>query len=305
MVCPIDISSLKKEDFKCGDCKICFEKNGNNVGHFKDDLNDAEKFEEELKKFIIAQTNLTFQKLDKHKNADLTFYKRGQLICRIEAKLLKGMAACYMKDKIKLEGKETLVVDEPKFEHYLKTEEEDRKTNFGFVIPTFVAFRFDRPCKDFGGITIFQDLLKLKESIDNHPERKFERKTNENDIKNGKKLGVTRKIHFSISETLPIWNLVPEIFKTISKYESILDDIISLIQDIQLKANIKEDIDLEQVKTDLTMLIQLYGADRLINTFCGIYKSLKKEDKKYFLFSVLLNKTKIHSRVKEFSSSPS
>ncbi len=302
MVCPIDISNLNKDSFKCGSCNICENKESNGVGQFNSDLSDAKIFEEELKNFIVKQTGLTHIESIKHKNADLSFYKRGQLICRVEAKLLKGKAPIFMKKIIQLEGKETLVVDEPKFEHYLKTKKEDNNKNVNFEIPTFIVWRFDRPCEDFGGITIYQELDILNEIIENNPQRKFERKTNENDMKNGKKLGVTRKIHFSISETKPIWKLTEDIFLVIQKNEKELDEIIEYVQNLQKLSKIKEDINAEDIKNQLASYVQLYTSEKIVDLFEKIYISLDKENKKYFTFNELLKKEKFHDRMRKFST---
>lgn len=75
-------------------------------------------------------------------------------------------------------------------------------------------WKYDRPCSDIGGITVFQEADVLKEIYDREgPSRYFERETSEGDVVGGRKLGVTRKYHFSIKEVRPFWELLPEIFK--------------------------------------------------------------------------------------------
>lgn len=301
MKCFVDIRNLKESDFKCGSCNICSEDYKDRIGNFKDDLNNARAFENELKDYVMSRTGLDFVESKNYKNADLAFSKRGQLICRVEAKLLNGKAPVFMKKIVGLEGKEMLVVDEPKFEHYVKKSEEDNLSNFAINIPTFVVWQFNRPCEDFGGITVFQDLNKLKSSIEANPKRKFERKTNEKDIQDGIKLGVTKKFHFSISETEPIWRLTESIFVAINEYENVLDEIIEAVVKIQELYSVIDNFDKELVKLSLTKYIQLYGKDRLIKTFLKISDDLKDSERKYFTFSILLDKTKIHDRVKRYS----
>lgn len=300
MVCPFNIRAMKPEEFKCGDCRLCEDKN-NQVNKFDNDLEKAKAFEEELKEYVLKNTGLTFVKNTKHKTADLSFYKRNQLICRVEAKLLGGRAATFMESKIGLSGKESLVVDEPKYEHYVKTNKEDNLNSY-FYIPTFVVWRFNRPCKDFGGITVFEEIQTLDQIYKKHPERKFERKTNENDIKNGTKLGVTRKTHFSISEMLPIYELTFWIFKAIQEYEDVLDKILDYIRKIQREKNINDNFDIEEIKTNLTMFIQFYGKEKMFKYVQELYLSLSAENMKYFLMNLIFDKTKIHERVKKYTS---
>lgn len=300
MVCPFNIKAMKPQEFKCGDCKLC-ESKTNQVNDFKKDLEKAKAFEEELKEFVLKNTGLTFIKNEKYKTADLSFYKRNQLICRVEAKLLEGRAATFMESKIGLSGKESLVVDEPKYEHYVKTNKEDNLNSY-FYIPTFVVWKFNRPCADFNGIAIFEEIQTLEQIYKKHPERKFERKTNENDIKNGTKLGVTRKTHFSISEMLPIYELTFWIFQAIKSYEDTLDEVIDYILRIQNQKNIADTFDMEEIKTSLTMFMQFYGKEKIMKYIKELYLSLSPENLKFYRMNIIFDKTKIHERIKVYAS---
>jgi hypothetical protein len=111
---------------------------------------------------------------------------------------------------IGLKPKEALVVDEPKLDSYVKCKQEDRKK--GKNIPIFIVWKFDKPCSDLGGITVYQEVDRLERIRQQCGRvRAYERKMAENDFNNGIKMGVTRKYHFSIRECEPIETLPKKI----------------------------------------------------------------------------------------------
>jgi len=135
------------------------------------------------------------------------------MVCRVEAKMLEGFA--FMKAESilpdKLKPKETLVVDLPKLLHYFDCMKIDLQ-ELGRKIPIFVVWKFDRPCSDLGGITVFQDVAELKKIYDNRGlGRYFGRATVASDMRNGIKMGITDKYHFSLRECRPIEELIPAI----------------------------------------------------------------------------------------------
>ena len=81
-------------------------------------------------------------------------------------------------------------------------------------IPIFIVWKFDRPCADVGGITIYQNLEVLKKIyLQKGESRKFRRKTGIGDHIGGKRLGIIDKFHFSIRECKPIESLLDELIE--------------------------------------------------------------------------------------------
>ena len=64
------------------------------------------------------------------------------------------------KERLGLYAKEALVLDELKLQSYFKCKENDRM--HGKDIPLYVVWKFDKPCKDVGGIVVFQEIDELQ-----------------------------------------------------------------------------------------------------------------------------------------------
>lgn len=301
IVCPINISSLEEEKFKCLNCNKC-DKLTNQVNNFKDDLLLAENFEIKLKEFIEKNTNLFYKDLKINKNPDLSFFKvyhKETLICRIEAKFLQGKAATYMKNKLKLEGKESLVIDEPKLLSYINRNLEDNKNNDYIYIPTFIVWYFGRPCEDFKNITIYQEITELKEVFYNPINicRFYERKSSENDFVDNKKLGVTKKFHFSIKETKPIYKIIDDIFFYIDKHE----EINSIILKTKEYQNLLKIDDFNINEKDIFYTLLYFNKSLIYKYLKNSFEKVKEKEsfKKYFIFEELFNKEKIIKRIEE------
>ena len=211
--CNINIECVPDYLFDCASCDKCEPISTLNYP-FSKDLKDSNELVIELKKYIEQNTKLKCFDTEENKNPDIKvvdIFSEDFLLCRIEAKYLEGKAFVKSSQTIGLRPKETLVVDEPKLIHYFKCKELDFK-NTNRRIPLFVVWKFDRPCNDIGGITVFQEIDVLKEIYNNNQNRLYERKCATNDFVDGVKQGVTKKFHFSIKETRPFWQLLQEIF---------------------------------------------------------------------------------------------
>lgn len=93
---------------------------------------------------------------------------------------------------------------------YFDCKENDRRN--GYNIPIYVAWKFDRPCEDIGGITVAQEIDVLGQIFNCRGlARFFGRAPAQTDYSDGVKRGVTDKYHFSIRECFPIEHLVDEI----------------------------------------------------------------------------------------------
>lgn len=300
--CKIDIKNIPDQQFNCGSCDICFVKKESRVHQFKDDLISATIFEKNLKNYILGNLPLLFKELEIVKNADLTFFnilKDDELICRIEAKFLEGLGAVYMEKMIKLSGKESLVIDEPKLEHYIQQNIKDNKDSL-IYIPTYVVWFFGRPCEDFKNIVVFEELTVLKDIYMNQKfnHRKFTRKTTENDFdENGNHKGITKKFHFSIKETRPIYELLDDISNILSFHNNCLS-IIQKIESIQKEFNIEEETEYNFQKKIVFEAIKKYGF-KSINQLIeyAFIKSKDSNNKKYFIFEELFNEKKIVNRL--------
>ena len=216
--CHIDIERTLDEVFDCKDCNKCQPKSALNYP-FQKDLKDSDDLVNELRVYIEENTMLKCFEPEQHKKPDIRAIDitlNDFLVCRIEAKYLEGKAFVKASEHIGLRAKETLVIDKPKLLHYFECKKDDYKT-LNREIPLFVVWKFDRPCNDIGGITVYQEIDKLKDIYENNQNRFFERKSANNDYVNGKKKGITRKFHYSIKETKPFWQMLPEIFEIAKK----------------------------------------------------------------------------------------
>jgi hypothetical protein len=215
MQCKVDLKKLTTENLECGSCTICQARSKLNYP-FVRDLKTSNELVNAIKVYIEKNTEFKCNETTIQKNPDLCVVDikhDDQLICRVEAKFLEGfafmMAERYLGDHLK--PKETLVVDEPKLLSYFECKTNDHRQQ-GHDIPIYVVWKFDRPCRDLGGITVFQEVLKLKAIYEARGnKRSFERKTVDTDIVAGVKQGITAKYHFSIKECLPIEELIPTI----------------------------------------------------------------------------------------------
>ncbi len=217
--CNINLSSHTQADLICGDCKSCKPISALNYP-FERDLTTSQELVNALCTLIESNTPYKCKAPETNKNPDIRVIdvnNCNSLICRIEAKYLEGKAFMKIKEKIvdKLEPKEALVVDEPKLISYFECKENDFK-KYNRNIPIYLVWKFDRPCKDIGGITIFQEIDVLKKIYNERGKnRAYERKTARGDVINGHKLGITAKYHFSIRECRPIEELIPDILKIV------------------------------------------------------------------------------------------
>jgi len=213
--CKIDLKNISDNELICVECTIC-KARSKLIYPFDKDLKTSDDLVNSIKEYIERNSIYSCVKTVIYKKPDLSVIDVKQddkLICRIESKLLEGFA--FMKSeyllKAKLKPKETLVVDKPKLLSYFECEQQDWIQHKRYI-PIFVVWKFDRPCKDFGGITIFQEVKKLKMIYDSYrDDRAFERQTVNTDFRNGKKMGITAKYHFSIKECRPIEELIPTI----------------------------------------------------------------------------------------------
>lgn len=215
--CNINLSSLSQEDFICGECKACEPISKLNYP-FERDLATSKDLVAALSTIIKNITKYKCIGPEIVKNPDIRVIdieNGNKIICRVEAKYLGGKAFMKTKEILtdKLEPKETLVVDEPKLLSYFDCKENDFKV-YNRNIPIYIVWKFDRPCTDYGGITVFQEISILKRIYETHGRnRAFERKTGTGDITNGQKMGITTKYHFSLRECRSIEELISEILR--------------------------------------------------------------------------------------------
>lgn len=107
--------------------------------------------------YITQFTMLKCKKTTIDKNPDINVLDEdGNILCRVQAKYLEGQAYMKSKSEVGLFPKEALVVDEPKLDSYVACKNSDR--DMGKDVPIFVVWKFDKPCEDVGGITIFQEV---------------------------------------------------------------------------------------------------------------------------------------------------
>lgn len=193
----------KEITLSCGSCHKCLGRSKLDYP-FPRDLFNSDDLVQELIRFVAKATGCTGIPTTINKNPDIDVYnKAGELVCRIEAKYLSGQAFMKSPQIIHLYPRESLAVDEPKLRSYIERKALDRAA--GKDIPIFVVWKFDRPCDDIGGIAVFQEIDVLQQIyLRNGTSRAFERKSSYNDYRNGAKLGVTKKYHFSIRECEPI-----------------------------------------------------------------------------------------------------
>ena len=210
LYCRINPQALRDEDVMCRDCAICGGRSRFDYP-FDKDLQNSDDFVRELMSFITYFTGLRCAKTTIDKNPDINvFDEYGDILCRVEAKYLEGQAFMKSKYMVGLFPKETLVVDEPKLDSYVACKENDR--NEGRNVPIFVVWKFDRPCRDIGGITVYQEIDTLERLRQYYGRsRAHDRKVASNDFNNGTKYGVTKKYHFSIRECEPIETLPSKI----------------------------------------------------------------------------------------------
>lgn len=217
--CGINLSGLSDKDIACGVCDICIAKSKLNYP-FQRDLKTSQQLVEALKTYIETNTAYKCRNTKIDKNPDIVVFEivditkpKGVLVCRVEAKMLEGYAFMKAEHLLgdHLKPKETLVVDEPKLISYFECVDNDLRDH-GKSVPIYIVWKFDRPCADLGGITVFQEIKILKGIYEKRGNnRSFERKTVESDIVDGVKRGITGKYHFSIRECRPIEELIQEI----------------------------------------------------------------------------------------------
>lgn len=195
-----------KIDLSCGTCRKCSGVSTLDYP-FDRDLYDSDSLVRAIMDFVKETTGYRCERTEINKNPDINvFAKDGSILCRIEAKYLEGQAFMKSRYYTTLQPREALAVDEPKLQSYFERKAEDRKA--GKDIPIFLVWQYDRPCNDIGGIAVFQEIDVLHQIYAKiGGQRAFERKTSYNDYKNGKKLGVTKKYHFSLRECEPIEDL--------------------------------------------------------------------------------------------------
>lgn len=216
---PIDVRLLTAAQLKCGSCQICAARSKLDYP-FDRDLKNSNELVVALETFIEANTPFKCERTTINKNPDVVVVKhngRKIMVCRVEAKMLEGFAFMKAESMLpdKLKPKETLVVDLPKLVHYFDCMDIDSRVR-GRNIPIFLVWKFDRPCHDIGGITVFQDLAELKRIYDSRGlGRYFGRATVASDMRDGVKMGVTDKYHFSLRECRPIEELIPAIMSVL------------------------------------------------------------------------------------------
>lgn len=213
--CHINLAALTLEQLECGSCAICVARSKLDYP-FHRDLKTSEALVDALRDLIEINTSLKCVEPEMVKYPDirvLDIKRDNRIICRVEAKFLEGFAF-MMAEKLlgdHLKPKETLVVDEPKLLSYFECKTNDLKEQ-GRDVPIFVVWKYDRPCADLGGITVFQEVMKLKAIYDERGDKRaFERKTVYSDMVAGRKRGITSKYHFSLRECRPIEELITEI----------------------------------------------------------------------------------------------
>lgn len=213
MKCNIDLQSY---DYICKPCSLCSPYSKENYP-FITDLDNSKELVEKLSILIENNTPFSCKPPKDHRNPDIVVYEKTKrkLICRVEAKMLASQAFMKSEELINLKPKEALVIDEPKFRHYLHCKLNDpitfKEYTDGKEIPIFIVWQWLRPCPDIYDTTVFQEISVLESIYNIYGGRKFQRKTADNDYVNGQRLGVIDKIHFSMKECLPIEQLIPRI----------------------------------------------------------------------------------------------
>ena len=202
LTCHVNPSLIPLE---CNNCHICQARSKLDYP-FNKNLSDSDGLVAEIMNFVTVRTGYRCKRTTVHKNPDIDVYDNtGRIICRIEAKYLEGYAFMKSLQQVNLFPRETLVVDSPKLDSYIQRKAADLAA--GNNIPIFVVWKFDRPCRDIGGIAVFEEIDALNAIRCQYPERSFERKSAFNDYRYGNKLGITSKYHYSIRECKPIGDL--------------------------------------------------------------------------------------------------
>lgn len=160
--CHIDLKRLEDSNLECGLCNKC---NGNSKLDypFHRDLLNPDDLVIEIIKYVSTETSCFCRRTTVDKNPDINVYRNSsceELVCRIEAKYLEGQAFMKAKEWLGLYAKETLVIDEPKLDSYIRCKEDDRRK--GREVPIFIVWKFDKPCDDVGGIAVFQEIDELE-----------------------------------------------------------------------------------------------------------------------------------------------
>lgn len=212
--CHVNLQNLDSSNLECGLCNKC--KGCSKLNYpFCRDLHNSADLVKEIIKYVENKIGCFCRETTVDKNPDINVYKDStcrELLCRIEAKYLEGQAFMKAKERLGLYAKETLVVDEPKLDSYVHCKKEDKKQ--GKDIPIYIVWKFDRPCDDVGGITVFQEIDELERLRRLYGyTRAFRRRIGINDYQNGKRKGVIDKYHFSIRECEPIEKLASAIYK--------------------------------------------------------------------------------------------
>ena len=191
---------------QCGSCNKCLGRSKLDYP-FSRDLFNSDDLVAAIIAFVAKTTGYRCVRTTIHKNPDINVLdSNNNIICRIESKYLEGQAFMKSRQYIGLDPREALVVDKPKLLSYFECKETDRVN--GRNVPIFIVWKYDRPCDDIGGITVFQEIDVLREIYYKFgSQRAFERKASFNDFQNGSKLGITEKYHYSIRECEPVENL--------------------------------------------------------------------------------------------------
>lgn len=189
----------------------------NNHYPFKQDLDNSEELVRILVNIIETNTPYQYTRPKNHKDPDIVVYckETKQLICRIEAKKLGSKAFMKSKEDIGLMPKETLVIDESKFLHYLDCKINDDKNMQS--APIFIVWHWLRPCPDLFNTIVFQELSILEQIYKKTGGSKFRRRTANSDFVDHQRKGIIDKIHFSRQECLPISLLLSELKKFVQK----------------------------------------------------------------------------------------
>lgn len=204
---------LQTYHYICDPCDRCSPRSKENYP-FNKDLDNSKSLVSSLKAIIEKSTPFKCTDPNNHKDPDIVVYDpmNSKLICRVEAKMLGSQAFMMSNHYINLMPKETLVIDEPKFVHYLECKKRDsREFTAGREVPIFIVWQWLRPCPDIFDTTVFQEVSILEQIYIQTGGRKFQRRTANTDFVNGQRQGVIDKIHFSMKECLPIEQLISQI----------------------------------------------------------------------------------------------
>ncbi len=209
--CAIDLNGF---DVSCGDCRGCGT-GSKGTYWFDADLSRSRELVAALMELVERETSFHCIAPEHYKDPDIPVLdSQDRLVCRIEAKMLEDKP--FMKVNALLPGhdlepKETIVVDYPKLMSYFECKQADDR-DASSDIPTFVVWHLGRLCEELNGVTVFQECGVLKDIFDREGDRRvFTRKTGTGDYKDGKKMGVTKKYHFSVRECRPIEELAGEL----------------------------------------------------------------------------------------------